>query len=453
MSEVWLVIKVNNYTTITIITKVSKFYATVFLIMAFAPVSAQEKRVLSLEEAVKLGIANSKNLKIDQAKIEESTANLLAAKNRLLPELTVSGSYLYLPFEPNVDLKIPGMSGGGPKVSNVLYGSANLSVPIYSGGRIKYGIKSAEYLVEASKLTAENDKNAIAYNISQAYNNLFKANEVVKLLKENLASSQKRDQSFSKLENNGVIARNDRLKAQLQTSNIELQLMEAENNYNIANINMDLLLGLPDNTVIEVDSSYIGADDLGKPDDYYLNLARENRNDLKAIDYQRKAAALGTKSAKAENLPSLAFTGGYVAADIPKLLTITNAVNVGVGIQYNLSNIWKKNSSYVQSKAKEQELAAANDLLNDNVTLEVKRDYQNDLYAHKKIDVYQRALEQAEENYRITLNKYNNGLETITNLLDADTARITANVNVVTSKADAALAHKKLLQTTGIINQ
>lgn len=408
--------------------------------------------MLSLQEAVKLGIENSKNLKIDQAKIEESTANLLEAKNRQLPEFKVSGTYMYLPLKPNVDIKIPGVAGGGPEVSQVLYGSANLSVPIYSGGRIKYGIQSAQYLVEASKLTSENDKNAIAYNISQAYNNLFKASQVVQLLQENLASSQKRDQSFIKLENNGVIARNDRLKAQLQTSNIELQLMEAQNNYSIANINMDLLLGLPDNTEIEVDSNYIGADDLGKPDDYYLNLARENRKDLQALDLQRKAAALGTKSAKAENLPSLALTGGYVAADIPKLLTITNAVNFGVGLSYNLSNIWKKNSSLMQSKAREQELAANNDLLNDNVTLEVKRDYQNDLYAHKKIDVYQRALEQAEENYRITLNKYNAGLETITNLLDADTARITANVNVVISKADAALAHKKLLQTTGIIN-
>ena len=408
--------------------------------------------MLSLQEAVKLGIENSKNLKIDQAKIEESTANLLEAKNRQLPEFKVSGTYMYLPLKPNVDIKIPGVAGGDPEVSQVLYGSANLSVPIYSGGRIKYGIQSAQYLVEASKLTSENDKNAIAYNISQAYNNLFKASQVVQLFQENLASSQKRDQSFIKLENNGVIARNDRLKAQLQTSNIELQLMEAQNNYSIANINMDLLLGLPDNTEIEVDSNYIGADDLGKPDDYYLNLARENRKDLQALDLQRKAAALGTKSAKAENLPSLALTGGYVAADIPKLLTITNAVNFGVGLSYNLSNIWKKNSSLMQSKAREQELAANNDLLNDNVTLEVKRDYQNDLYAHKKIDVYQRALEQAEENYRITLNKYNAGLETITNLLDADTARITANVNVVTSKADAALAHKKLLQTTGIIN-
>ena len=430
----------------------NKFLTAIILLGTFSFFSAQEKRTISLEEAVKLGIQNSKYLKVDQAQIEESTANLLAAKNRQLPELTVSGSYLYLPLEPNVNLKIPGLAGGGPKVSNVLYGSANVSVPIYSGGRIKYGIKSAEYLVEASKLNSENDKNAIAYNISQAYNNLFKANEVVKLLKENLTSSQKRDQSFIKLENNGVIARNDRLKAQLQTSNIELQLMEAENNYSIANINMDLLLGLPDNTEIEVDSNYIGEDDLTKPDDYYLNLARESRNDLKALDYQRRAAELGSKSAKAENLPSLAFTGGYVAADIPKLLTITNAVNVGVGIQYNLSNIWKKNSSYVQAKAKEQELAANNDLLNDNITLEVRRDYQNDLFAHKKIDVYQRALEQAEENYRITLNKYNAGLETITNLLDADTAKITANVNVVTSKADAALAHKKLLQTTGTIN-
>lgn len=408
--------------------------------------------MLSLQEAVKLGIENSKNLRIDQAKIEESTANLLEAKNRQLPEFKVSGTYMYLPLKSNVDIKIPGVAGGGPEVSQVLYGSANLSVPIYSGGRIKYGIQSAQYLVEASKLTSDNDKNAIAYNISQAYNNLFKASQVVQLLQENLASSQKRDQSFIKLENNGVIARNDRLKAQLQTSNIELQLMEAQNNYSIANINMDLLLGIPDNTEIEVDSSYIGADDLGKPDDYYLNLARENRKDLQALDLQRKAAALGTKSAKAENLPSLALTGGYVAADIPKLLTITNAVNFGVGLSYNLSNIWKKNSSLMQSKAREQELAANNDLLNDNVTLEVKRDYQNDLYAHKKIDVYQRALEQAQENYRITLNKYNAGLETITNLLDADTARITANVNVVTSKADAALAHKKLLQTTGIID-
>lgn len=414
--------------------------------------NAQEKKQLSLDEAVQLGIQNSKSLKIDAAKIEEATADLLEAKNRQLPELKVSGSYMYLPIKPNIDLKLPGVSAaGGPEVHQVAYGSANLSVPIYSGGRIKYGIQSATYLVEASKLSTENDKIAIAYNVAQAYNNLFKANQSIKVLEENLTASQKRDETFLKLENNGVIARNDRLKANLQTSNIELQLLEAKNNYNIANINMDLLLGLPETTEIEVDQNYVDESDDVKPVSFYLNEARENRKDLQALDQQRKAAELGTKSAKAENLPSIAFTGGYVAADIPKFLTIYNAVNVGVGISYNLSNLWKENSALKQSKAREMQLSATNELLNDNIKLDVNREYQNSDYSKKRITVFEKAAVQANENYRITKNKYDNGLATMTELLDADAAQIAANVGVINAKADAALAYRKLLQTTGTL--
>ncbi|MCD0477631.1 TolC family protein [Chryseobacterium sp. LC2016-29] len=414
--------------------------------------NAQEKKQLSLDEAVQLGIQNSKSLKIDAAKIEEATADLLEAKNRQLPELKVSGSYMYLPIKPNIDLKLPGVSAaGGPEVHQVAYGSANLSVPIYSGGRIKYGIQSAKYLVEASKLSTENDKIAIAYNVAQAYNNLFKANQSIKVLEENITASQKRDETFLKLENNGVIARNDRLKANLQTSNIELQLLEAKNNYNIANINMDLLLGLPETTEIEVDQNYVDESDDVKPVSFYLNEARENRKDLQALDQQRKAAELGTKSAKAENLPSIAFTGGYVAADIPKFLTIYNAVNVGVGISYNLSNLWKENSSLKQSKAREMQLSATNELLNDNIKLDVNREYQNSDYSKKRITVFEKAAVQANENYRITKNKYDNGLATMTELLDADAAQIAANVGVINAKADAALAYRKLLQTTGTL--
>ncbi|WP_160138659.1 TolC family protein [Chryseobacterium sp. c4a] len=422
------------------------------LFVGIANANAQEKKNLSLDEAVQLGIQNSKNLKIDAAKIEEATADLLEAKNRQLPELKVSGSYMYLPIKPNVDIKLPGMSGGGgPEVHQVLYGSANLSVPIYSGGRIKYGIQSAKYLVEASKLSTENDKTAIAYNVAQAYNNLFKANQSIKVFEENLAASQKRDETFLKMENNGLIARNDRLKANLQTSNIELQLLEARNNYNIANINMDLLLGLPETTEIEVDQNYIEEGSEVKPVDFYVNEARENRKDLQALVQQRKAAQLGTKAAKAENLPSIAFTGGYVAADIPKFLTVYNAINVGIGISYNLSNIWKENSSLRQSQAREKQLAATDELLNDNIKLDVNREYQNTDFSKKRIAVFEKSAEQANENYRITKNKYDNGLATMTELLDADAAQIAANVGVINAKADAALAYRKLLQTTGTL--
>ncbi|RNA61922.1 TolC family protein [Chryseobacterium nematophagum] len=422
------------------------------LLIGIIHINAQEKKTITLDEAVQLGIQNSKNLKIDAAKIEEATADLLEAKNRQLPEFKISGSYMYLPIEPTIDIKLPGVStAGGPKVHQVLYGSANLSVPIYSGGRIKYGIQSAKYLVEASKLSTENDKVAIAYNVAEAYNNLFKANQSIKVLEENLSASQKRDETFLKMENNGIIARNDRLKANLQTSNIELQLLEAKNNYNIANINMDLLLGLPENTEIEVDQNYIEEGEDAKPVDFYVNEARDNRKDLQALAQQRKAAELGTKSAKAENYPSLAFTGGYVAADIPKFLTIYNAVNVGVGVQYNLSNLWKKNSSLQKSQAVEKQLEATNELLDDTIKLQVNKEYQNTDYSKKRITVFEKSAEQANENYRITKNKFDNGLATMTELLDADAAQISANVGVINAKADAALAYRKLLQTTGTL--
>lgn len=413
---------------------------------------AQEKKMLTLDEAVQLGIQNSKSLKIDAAKIEEATADLLEAKNRQLPDFKASVSYMYLPLEPNINIKLPDVSSsGGPRVNQVLFGSANLSLPLYSGGRIKYGIESAKYLVEASKLNAENDKVAIAYNVAQAYNNLFKANQSIKVLEENLSASAQRDETFLKLENNGIIARNDRLKANLQTSNIELQLLEAKNNYNIANINMDLLLGLPDNTEIEVDETYINEMQEAKPVDFYLNTAQENRKDLQALQQQRKAASVGTKAAKAESLPTIALTGGYVAADVPKFFTMYNAVNVGLGVQYNISNLWKKNSALKQSEAREKQLSATDEMLNDNIKLDVNREFQNAEYFKQRIAVFEKSSVQAAENYRITKNKYDNGLATMTELLDADAAKIAATVGVINAKADAALAYRKLVQTTGTL--
>ncbi|MGA9212837.1 TolC family protein [Kaistella sp.] len=416
---------------------------------------AQAKKMLTLDEAVNLGIQNSKNLKIDQAKIDQATANYLEAKNNRLPSLKISASALAL-ANANVEIMAlpPSENGGGaaaPKANSAFYGSVSASLPIFTGGRIKYGIQSAEYLVEASKLSTENDKLAIAYNVSQAYNNLFKASQQIKVLEDNLTASQKRDESFQKLEDNGIIARNDKLKANLQTSNIELQLLDANNNYNIANINMDLLLGLPDATEIEIDPNYIAELTENQPVSYYLNQAISQRKDVQALDYQRKAAELGTKAAKAESLPTIALTGGYIAAEIPKILTITNAANIGVGIQYNIDNLWKKNSSLMRSIATEKQLSATNELLNDQIKLEVNRDYQNSEFAKKRISVYEKAAAQANENYRVTKNKFDNGLATITELLDADTAQISANVNVVNAKADAALAYRKLLQTTGIL--
>ncbi|WP_346239273.1 TolC family protein [Niabella insulamsoli] len=427
------------------------------LIMAGA--SAQDMKRLTLEEALQLGIANSKNLKIYDAKIVEAAAAIDEAKNKQLPDLNVSGSYLRL-TNANVNLRNAQQEQEGgassaafPNINQAAYGMANFSLPLFAGGRIRFGIESAKYLLEAARLNGASDKNEIAFNITQAYVNLFKASQMVGVIRENLAVSEKRDSDFLNMENNGIIARNDRLKAQLQTSDIELQLLEAEHNLNIATVNMDLLLGLPETTQLEVDTSFIGQQVDTKSFAEYEQLALQNRHDVQAIQLQQQAAVLGTKAAKAENLPTIALTGGYVAADIPKFLTLTNAVNAGVGIQYNLANLWKSNAVLKQSRARETQMAASEALLVDHIRLSVNQDYQKAFLAKRKIEVYEKALTQATENYRITKNKFDNSLVTITDLLDANVSLLSARINVVNARADAALAYKKLLETTGTLFQ
>jgi outer membrane protein TolC len=146
------------------------------------------------------------------------------------------------------------------------------------------------------------------------------------------------------------------------------------------------------------------------------------------------------------------LSGGYIAAYVPNFITITNAINFGIGVQYNLASLWKTNTKLQQAKAKENELMANEEQLDDAVRLQVNQAYQNYLLAQKRIDVYQKAFLQATENYRITKNKYDNSLATVTDLLDADVALQQTRLSVASAKADAILAYDKLLQTAGLLS-
>jgi len=417
------------------------------------PIHAQTIQKINLQQAIDLSIKNSNNLKIADSKVLLASADVQEAKDRKLPNASVSASYLRL-SSANVDIKSSQTSNRpSPKINQAVYGIANVNMPLYAGGRIKYGIESAEYLEKAAKLNVENDKEAVVYNTIQAYTNLYKSSKSVAVIKENLNASVQRDSLFSRLEQNGILARNDLLKAQLTTSNIELSLLDAQNNFTIANINMTLLLGLPENTLIEVDSSFVNVTQQLKPFMEMENMALQNRKDVQAIAFQKKAAAVGVKVAKAEAYPTIALTGGYIAADIPKLITVTNAINIGLGVQYNIASLWKNNTKLTQARAKEVQLNATESLLNDGIKLQLNRDYQNYLFAQKKIDVYEKSIVQAIENYRITKNKYDNNLVTITDLLEADVSLLQAKLNVSVAKADAALAYNKILSTTGSLSK
>ena len=190
-----------------------------------------------------------------------------------------------------------------------------------------------------------------------------------------------------------------------------------------------------------------------KPLDEYLQTAFTSRTDLAAVDLRKKASESAIRSAKGEYYPSLAVTGGYIAADIPEVISITNALNIGVGVSYNIGSLWKTKAKVQQAEARDKQAAIGESQLNDNIRLDVNHAYLNFLSSQKKIEVYEKAVEQAIENYRIVKNKHDNNLETTTDLLEANTKQLLERMNLIFVKADAVVAYNKLLQAAGLLEE
>ena len=232
--------------------KTTLIFTVMFFLFTF--VQAQEKKRLTLQDAIALSISHSPNLKLSEAKINEADAALRIARDNRLPEAKVTGSHIRL-NSPNIDLKTNtssnGNTSGTPEVKSATYGILNVSLPLYSGNKIRYGIESSRYLAEAAKLDAIADRDAIMLNTINAFANLYKANAAVRVVRENVEGNRERVRQFTNLEKNGLLARNDLLKAKLQESNTALTLFEAENNLKLANANMNIMLGLGDSTILE----------------------------------------------------------------------------------------------------------------------------------------------------------------------------------------------------------
>lgn len=412
---------------------------------------AQDKRPITLRQAVTMCLENSKQLKVDKAKMEAATARLREAMDNRLPDLSVSGSYLLL-TKPHVSLKTDGGSGESfAQPSQAAYGMATLNMPLYAGLKVRYGIESAKYLQQAAGSDAEYNREQIVSNAIAAFCNLYKSETAVQLVKENLSQSQQRDHDFSNMEQNGLLARNDLLKAQLQTANIEMALVNAENNLKLAMVSLNLMAGLNEQTLLQSDTTNFYQQQQLLSIEAYEQQAFINRKDLEAANLRKKAMEASVKSAKGDYYPSIGLTGGYVAAYIPDLVTATNIVNGGIGVRYNIDALWKAKAKVEAAQADERQVIAQKELLGDNIRLGINKAYQDYLSAEKKIEVQQKSVINAKENYRITKNKHDNNLVTTTELLDANVALLQAKINLEEARADKVVTYNTLLEKAGIL--
>lgn len=430
-----------------------------FWVTGFIQLSAQTK-ALSLRDAVAMGIQNSKALKLAAHEIEQALAQVEQAKDASLPSAAISLSYNHA-LMLSQSFSLPAANGNDPQklslpFDNTLYQSTlSISQPIFAGNRFHYARQSATLLLQMSRLNADADKDEVVFAIIQSYINYYKLRQNQKILAQNLEDVENKLVEIKKFEGQGLATKNDVLRFELEKSNMKLSAIELDNNRKIVNYNLNILLGLPDSTVIEEENINYQLS-VSTPLEELLATALKDRRELAGLQYRLKLSDINIKKTQDEKLPTLSAGGNLYFINpsgniIPKNGSYLAPFVVGITVGWDISSLYKNKSKLTESKIQRQEEADNYEITRDRIKTEVNQSYLQYKQALEKITVLQEAIAQAAENERIMESKFRNNLATTTERIDAQTLLYQARINLELSKSDATAAYYALLKSTGHI--
>lgn len=439
--------------------KKNYFILLLFVVSYAGDGYAQQAQKITMQSAVALGIENSTQLMTSNAKLKEAQAKLIEARDHFLPDVGVSGTYMRI-NTPNVSMNDDNSGGGSGSPLSALSNLHSLALlqvtasePIFNGFKIRNTKNMSEYLEQAANYDVATTKSKVALNTLKAVYQYYELLETRKVVEENLKQAKQRVSEFTNLEKNGLLPRNDRLRAELQANTIELGLTEVNNNLQLAEYNLIILLGFAEDSKLELDTT--GMFEVTAIDTWQASLDKglQNRNELKSIGLQAKASSMNYNIAKADRLPSLGLSAGYVNAYIPNLLTVTNALNAGLSLKYSITGAIHSSHKMKEAKARMDQVDAAQKEVENGVRMEIKKKFLEYQHKQDKLEINSRAIEQAQENFTIAENKYKNGLLLLSDYLEANSLLLLSKINYATTRSEVMVAYYELQESVGNLNK
>lgn len=364
------------------------------IIMSSFSIHAQERKHLDIEEVLHLAFTQSNQAKALDASVQTKQLQYEAAKDNYLPETKLSGTYLAL-NTPNIDLKINKSSsnnggntnGNGSEIApnQLMLGQLSVNMPIYAGGKIRNSVKTAEDTWKAAELNTVATKQNLSVQALHLYLALYKAQQTTSLIAENIKKSEQQVKDFKAMEENGIIARNDLLKAELQLSNYKVSYQEAAKNVKVLNYQLTTLLGLGEN--VELDDIKLSKALLSS------NATEGNlkdRYEIKALEAQKNVAEDQIKVTKSAYKPTLFATAGYAAINVPSVVTVTNALNAGVGLSYDLGSLYKNKRKVNVAKQSLVEVERNLAVTEDKIKNQIQEAQQDVVLAKEKTNFIDR---------------------------------------------------------------
>ena len=219
-------------------------------------------------------------------------------------------------------------------------------------------------------------------------------------------------------------------------------------------LSLNNIIGLPLSTEIVLASTIQKTTKNFSDVSNLVKKAFETRPELLAMDARVKVSEANVTMNRSGWWPQIALVGNYNYARpnqriFPSKDEFKDTWDVSIALSYD---IWTWNTTGHQTEQAEAQLTQTNDAmgqLKDGITLEVTQNYLNQKQTIERISVAEKGVQQAEENYRITNEKYKKGLALNSDLIDAEVALLQAKLVLTQSLVESELAEARLSKAIG----
>lgn len=439
-----------------VMNRINKWLLVLIAIFASYYSGTANTMTLSADEAVRTALKNNKSMKVNESKIRQAQAKLAESRTAQYPSLNATASYTKLsPVDP---FKVPGMNIEiFPTILDNYTSRLTASQAIFSGFRISANIALNEALTRASQYDLETSKNTLIHDVLNTYwgyYKLVKSKESIEKSIIQLSSHIKDIENFMSV---GMAIENELLKVKVQKSNLELTLVDMDNNLNMVGIALATLMGIDTETKFNISDSPSSIN----TEQISLNVSRDsmlaNRPELKAAEERINASHSGVTLARSSYFPQINLMANYNFSNPNQRIFPSKAEFRGTwDISLALSmNLWSWGASSRQEEQAKEQLYQAEmgkELIAEGLNQEVSSAVMAYNTTFKKMEATKLLLAQAQENLRVTQEKYKSGSATSSELLDAETSILLADINMVSAQTDYQIALVKYNKAIGFNN-
>ena len=433
--------------------KISKFLF-IFLLLgnsAGCLASPTDSLFLTIDELFRLGTENSLKIQADLMKESIAHEQSQTARTSRLPDLQIGlkGVVVGQPIVFQRGLSSPTYPDTPDWMQNY---AVDFTQPLYQGGKIQYSIRKADLQKSVASLQTATDRADVKLSLLEQYMSLFSLYRQYNVLTRNIEESERRLKDIRQMKKEGLITNNDVLRSEMQLTNDRLSLTETENSIILVSQQLNILLGIDENRLLLPDTTLLYRAVALEQYDDYVTQACMNDPAIRLLREQTEVARNDVRLAKAANLPNVSlYASNTLARPISRTMIdmYNNNWNIGLSVSYPLSSLYKNNHKIKESKLAVTLSQNTEEQKIQQIKVNVRTAYLRHREALQQVEALKLSVKQAQENYRIMQNRYLSQLAILTDLLDANSVRLNAELQLTSARTRVIYTYYQLERACG----